>query len=268
MDYAEQIRYEHNVIVPPLLAGTLQCTRDKVDGGDFFVSLDGIRHYREHGYKCKKRALDVDRDPSLRRVPFQFNQLTCHRGHLPHGSTRVEAIHGDQLRVIVGFNVFCAESGPRVREAPEHSDAFRRKVAASRALSARGGVDLRAVRHNRPLAKLLVWAKRARVKEELRRARDGLGRELPSLLPATVRELVARFCLPSDGSAEGGDDDTGGAYVWPYSVDDLRVHLGAQIEEGHYAIVSNGEVNDHIGTTERTVSDGLIPLDATVDLAI
>jgi hypothetical protein len=49
LDYAEQICYESNVIVPPLLAGTPQCTQSKLEGGDFMVSFQGIQHYQMHG---------------------------------------------------------------------------------------------------------------------------------------------------------------------------------------------------------------------------
>lgn len=122
LDYAEQIRYSSNVIVPPLVAGTLQCTRDKLEGGDFYVSLQGIKKYSEHGYKAKKKEVSLDpSDDSIFIIPYKFNQLTCHPGNLPHGSTKIEKIHGNQLRVIVGFNVFCKEFGPIVQQAPEHS---------------------------------------------------------------------------------------------------------------------------------------------------
>jgi hypothetical protein len=111
LDYAEQIRYQYNVINPPLLAGTLQCTRDKVDGGSYLVALDGIDHYKRHGYKGKKKCVD---QKDLIEIPYRFNQMILHRGNLPHCSTKIENIHGDQRRVIIGFNVFCKIIGPHV----------------------------------------------------------------------------------------------------------------------------------------------------------
>jgi hypothetical protein len=51
LDYAEQIRYESNVIVPPALAGILHCTAAAVEGGEYCVHLDGLEHYEKHCYK-------------------------------------------------------------------------------------------------------------------------------------------------------------------------------------------------------------------------
>ena len=58
LDYAEQIRYTTNVIVPPVLAGTLQCTSQQIHGGSFQLSMEGISHYEQHGYKCKLSPLE------------------------------------------------------------------------------------------------------------------------------------------------------------------------------------------------------------------
>jgi hypothetical protein len=40
LDYAEKVQYQTNIIVPPLVAGTLHCTRAPIKGGAFQVSLE------------------------------------------------------------------------------------------------------------------------------------------------------------------------------------------------------------------------------------
>jgi hypothetical protein len=241
LDYAEQIRYCSNVIVPPLLAGTLQCTRDVLDGGDFQVSLQGIPHYEKHGYKAKKA--NIGEDETMTRIPYRFNQMICHLGNLPHLSTKVEGIHGSQDRVIVGFNVFCHTAGPYVQQAPEHSDQFRRMIQLQRYIHKKTeneGMSLQLLRKNKALSKLLVLAKRQRVKEEYKHSRDRLAKEVPHKLPATVSELMAHFSSAQEG----------------YNIipDDVRVFLDHQIRQGHLKIV-NGNVYS---------IDGLVPLSAEV----
>ena len=167
LDYAEQVRYETGVIVPPLLAGTLHCTRDVVEGGAFQVALDGITHYQQYGYKCKKMIMaDSTMMHGLESIPYHYNQVTCHAGHLPHASSKIIRIHGSQDRVIVGFNVFAPDIGPIVERAPEHSDTFRKMVKLQRWYTSRKGntkhqtsLDLQTIQRNRPLTKLLVLAK-------------------------------------------------------------------------------------------------------------
>lgn len=170
LDYAEQIRYLTNVIVPPILAGTLQCTCPKMKGGSFQLAMEGISHYTRHGYKCKLSPLDSephsDRDgdePNVRtnidinasdidssqgkdyseqrhngivEIQYKYNQLILHSGDLPHWSTPVESIDESDgkapvYRVIIGFNVFPGGGvGERVEAAPEHSKAFRQLVSS------------------------------------------------------------------------------------------------------------------------------------------
>jgi hypothetical protein len=219
LDYAEQIRYCSNVIVPPLLAGTLQCTRDKLDGGDFQVSLQGISHYQIHGYKAKK--VDID-DASMVRIPYRFNQMICHLGNLPHSSTNVECIHGDQDRVIVGFNVFCNTAGPYVQQAPEHSDQFRRTIQFQRYINK---MSLQLLKTNKALSKLLVLAKRQRVKAEYNLTRERLAEEVPNHLPATVASLVAYFSSPEKECNMLSDD--------------VRVFLHHQVQQGKLKIIND-----------------------------
>eukprot|EP00980_Cylindrotheca_fusiformis_P013259 scaffold3373_cov137-Cylindrotheca_fusiformis.AAC.19 len=249
---AEQIRYETNIIVPPLLAGTFQCTKDKLDGGDFYVSLKGIPQYEQIGYKSKKAALDMG-DPSIRTVPFKCNQAICHLGNLPHGSTKIEKIHGDQLRVIVGFNVFCKKSGPIVQQAPEHSVAFRRKVRFQNLFSK--DATFESIKKNKPLARLLVLAKREKLQREFRQARDRLANEIPRLLPSTVQELVDHFVsIPSDSS-------------WPSTPTDLQVYLHHQILKGQYRVASTGDDKASIQARSGKGGSELISMAATIEWA-
>ncbi|CAJ1945138.1 unnamed protein product [Cylindrotheca closterium] len=243
LDYAEQIRYERNIIVPPLLAGTLQCTKDQIDGGDFYVSLKGIPHYEITGYKAKRQPVDM-KDPGVISLPYKYNQLTCHLGNLPHGSTKVEKIHGDQLRVIVGFNVFCAKSGPLVQLAPEHSDKFRRKVLGMKMFSQ--NVSLESIRKNKPLTRLLVMAKREKAKNEFRQSQETLKREILSYLPATVQELADRFCSDPANSS------------WPYTPGDLQMFIYDQVLKGEYRLAAFGD--------EPSSSKDSVSMTATVEL--
>ncbi len=244
LDYAEQIRYESNVIVPPLLAGTLQCTRDKIHGGDFVVSLEGIPHYQKHGYKCKRRQPSLD---GMITVPYHFNQLTCHLGNLPHASTKIEHIGGKQSRVIIGFNVFGHDVGPTVQRAPEHSDQFRRKIQAHRALlrlrSNKESLSLEQLKRNKPLSKLLVLAKRERIKQQYHEAQQRLMAEIPHLLPSTVQELMDRLY----------DENT--TWCWPASPTDIQVFIHHQIQKGKLEVI---EVHD--------MSAGLISPATTIGL--
>lgn len=233
LDYAEQIRYETNVIVPPLLAGTLQCTRDKIAGGDFLVSLEGIQHYENHGFKQCKSSIDQE---DMVCIPYHFNQLTCHLGNLPHASTKIEHIQGTQKRVIIGFNVFGHDVGPRVQEAPEHSEQFRRKIQAQRAVlcstNSRKGVSLERLKQNKPLAKLLVLAKRERIKQQYQEAQQRLAADIPKYLPATVSFLMNRFYSPNTD------------LCWPASPTDVQVYIHHQIQQGRFSPAESSNEND------------------------
>lgn len=116
LDYAEQVRYQSNVIVPPVVAGTLHCTPPSVlvsssssptdkdnpttttttmTGGDFCIHLQGLEHYYRHGYKEMKQPLGANalaEDPDWITIPYRFNRMICASGHLPHMSTRIEDI--------------------------------------------------------------------------------------------------------------------------------------------------------------------------------
>lgn len=237
LDYAEQIRYESNIIVPPIVAGTLQCTRDKVNGGAFVVSLQGIPHYKKHGYKGKLCEPCID---DMVNIPYEFNQLTCHLGNLPHGSTKIESIDGDQMRVIVGFNVFGHDVGETVQRAPEHSDQFRRKVRFQRMIfrsngagdGEDGALSLEQVKNNKSLAKLLVLAKRQRIKEEFEKGKRWLEKEIEPLLPTTVQTLMDSLLCKNPG------------YCWPSNPTDIQVFIHQQILQGHWKKVGDDDSSE------------------------
>jgi hypothetical protein len=150
-------------------------------------------------------------------IPFQYNRMICQSGHLPHLSTPVDAIiassrHcGDDTnetnvsasttttpirRVIVGFNVFLQDIGLAVQQAPEHSDAFRQRVAALRkrqvAVNNRsaaasssdnehinhGKISINTIKSNPRLAACIVRAKREIVKKNLKIAQTKLDQDI------------------------------------------------------------------------------------------
>ncbi len=178
-------------------------------------------------------------------VPYAFNRGIVHGGDLPHLSAPVESIlarDGGITRVVVGLNVFGHDVGALVSKAPEHSRPFRRRVrlyrSAINACRARGGdddpaggkptrvgggMDISRIRENRGLTKLLVLAKRERVKERLRLDQERLSRGIRDRLlrdrgrglpPLRVGDIVEEF--------GGPNDDVDGS--WPKSVD-VHVHL-------------------------------------------
>ena len=77
LDYAEQVRYLHNIVVPPVLAGTLHCSRlvsldeptrnngsgsdslGTIRGGNLCIHMGGLEHYHKHGYKGNKYPVAV-----------------------------------------------------------------------------------------------------------------------------------------------------------------------------------------------------------------
>ncbi|KAL7532781.1 hypothetical protein ACHAXR_004842 [Thalassiosira sp. AJA248-18] len=314
IDYAELLRYEYNVTVPPIWAGTVQCSalwndrisssdgqRDHVlpksnydqgfmKGGAFCVNLRGLEHYAEHGYKgnlsgdpmggwrtpddaVTGQYLDGGVHTNVSNqwvtIPYAFNRGIVHRGDLPHLSSPIKCIgtpdkdnveNGESgastvpSRVIVGFNVFGHDVGARIAKAPEHSRPFRRKVRLYRSTinasakgntsdggkSCHGGMDLSQIRKNKGLTKLLVLAKREKVKEELRRNQEQLscriwrrmlshhGQDKPLL---RVADFVEEFGRPNDG-VDG---------TWPKSAD-IHVHL-------HYMLLSTKSAQEK--TQER-----------------
>ena len=310
IDYAEQYRYERNITVPPLLAGTVQCTSfggkddgsggDQMVGGDFAVNLGGLKHYEANGYKGARSGDDrggwtdttnEDTDSTCSSaphhnqhtkwvtVPYRYNRAIFHHGQLPHLSAPIKSISSSgedaennrqrsKSRVILGMNVFGRDIGPEVSKAPEHSDAFRRKIKMYRALLSKPSqngdgkertsthntkLSVEAVKKNKALSKLLVLAKREKIKEDLRRRQAQLTVDIWAALdaaeksnsssPLTVGELMERLGNPST------------ELTWPTPTD-VHVHL-------HHLVLGNGEPavqrNKGVAVTETKIGrDGLL----------
>jgi hypothetical protein len=188
IDYAEYIRYCHNIIVPPLYVGTIQCTPYGIQGGDFAVNINGLKCYEEHGYKgsfmenrmgnwkTPNQNQSISSGPTLDEngwmtIPYKYNQGILHSGNLTHLSSPVKLIEGtDAKRVIVGFNVFAKDVGSLVEKVPEHSVQFRRLVKLNRSIKTNDseGFSYNSIKTNKPLMKMLVLAKRQKVVSERR----------------------------------------------------------------------------------------------------
>lgn len=239
VDYAELLRYEQNVLVTPVWAGTLQCTSTPIKGGQFAVNLEGMKHYQYHGYKGNKSgdrmggwkepkdsaSVDYNQETGWVTIPYRYNRMIGHSGHLPHLSAPF-AFGEDSgaYRVVVGFNVFRCDVGPFVSQAPEHSRAFRRRIACHRALlhCNNKSVSLENIRQNKALTKLLVLAKREKVKADLRRAQERLDGDIETELMTngsmSIEALTNRLARTDTGE-------------WPSAID-VQVHIQRRIREG------------------------------------
>jgi len=249
IDYAEQLRYEYNIIVPPLWAGTLQCTEGAVDGGEFVYHTGGLEHYSVNGYKGLKSSgdgactelfqasdhhtwnneFDSIGPEEWIRVPFKRNRLIVMSGQLPHLSMPVVSLPLGKKRVIVGFNVFPHSIGSFVQVAPEHSPAFRRRVAMHRLMlqnnKKKSTMTLEDVKSNPALSKLLVKAKRQRQKEKFAEAQLQLDSEINALLKTHEHSCTTAGELFSHLSRPRGS--------WP-SESDFLVHLETRAMQGQW----------------------------------
>ncbi|CAI5737246.1 unnamed protein product [Peronospora destructor] len=171
LDYAEQVRYESNVIFPPIYGATLHVSplHSNIDdvavagegrqtslfeGGDFYVNLTGLKHYEKYGYKTHKQPHRLTTDvleqlseiePGWKQVSYKYRRGTVCDGELPHFGGRVRSLPASMSsssniapelpikRVVVGFNLFPSEIGACVAKFPEHSGAFNRYVKLSQA---------------------------------------------------------------------------------------------------------------------------------------
>ncbi len=282
IDYAEYIRYVHNIIVTPMYAGTVQCTPYEVDGGSFAVNLGGLGHYEEYGYKCVQKKLkrnsrekeDYDQMAGWNQnlvstvchddlhgwvtIPYKFNQGILHTGSLPHLSGTVIKIEQGK-RVIVGFNVFDRDIGPMVSRCPEHSDQFRKMVKLHRSCQ---GMKLDKIRQNKALTKLLVLAKRQKVKEQWRQMRTAMTQWLELQLAKSHfmigKEGIQKIIKISDLLDKWPDEDCIVLDAIQPCVDDLHVHIHYLLKKKHfYAFDKFGcpRMNDYIG------NGGLVDVD-------
>jgi hypothetical protein len=307
LDYAEYIRYTHNVIVPPLYAGTVQCTPHVLQGGTFAVHMGGLDHYRQHGYKgclssklqngdveemhlgdCGGRVEQGISGKGWVSIPYRFNQGILHSGTLPHLSDKVLDIEGAEKgakRVIIGFNVFGHGVGEWVQKCPEHSDHFRKMVRMHRwmiyshsCLSTRTEcgdeqtgwtngerkvICLETIQKNKGLSKLLVLAKRERVKKQWEETqRDMTKWIMDELGPGhghdeggkrmTVSELLQKW---NDRHAHAQNKSS---ILFSVSKDDLHVHINNLLKNG--MIQSHPRMDENSYDTRIGCGGGLVDL--------
>ncbi|CAH0479521.1 unnamed protein product [Peronospora belbahrii] len=203
LDYAEQVRYESNVVFPPIYGATLHVSRlhsdisDEIvtdegqktslmEGGNFHVNLTGLQHYDKYGYKTRKQPHRLTTDEleqqsetevGWKQVSYQYRRGILCDGELPHFSGRVRSLPAaasplklPMKRVVVGFNLFPSEIGACVAKFPEHSSAFNRYVKLSQAAvkqTNKGGWTLASVRANpKQAAFLKLLARKVREHEK------------------------------------------------------------------------------------------------------
>eukprot|EP00814_Leptocylindrus_danicus_P017392 CAMPEP_0116034356 /NCGR_PEP_ID=MMETSP0321-20121206/19567_1 /TAXON_ID=163516 /ORGANISM="Leptocylindrus danicus var. danicus, Strain B650" /LENGTH=362 /DNA_ID=CAMNT_0003510669 /DNA_START=117 /DNA_END=1202 /DNA_ORIENTATION=+ len=258
IDYAELIRYEHNIIVPPLYGCVVHCTDNaSIIGGDFMINTDGIDHYEKHGYKCKLASINFDCERSWTTIPYKFNRAILFNGEFPHLSTKLTRMPSDTKRVIIGVNFFTHDVGPIVQLAPEHSPAFVRRVKMHQALSTTftgngnantGGYPFDKIRSNKALRKLFVLAKREKVKQQLREEQirvtsfviDSLRKRGPT--GASVGTLMKEIC---------------NVYT-DMRIDDVHVHLNRIFEErSRHGLSKCGHSETNILLSESSDDDNV-----------
>ncbi|CAI5718094.1 unnamed protein product [Hyaloperonospora brassicae] len=130
VDYAEQVRYETNVLFPPIYGATLHvsplrssssssssksgatCTDEELveegqretgvlEGGSLYVNVKGLDHYEKYGHKTRKRSTRLTTDeleelsqtePGWERVPYVYRRGIVCDGELPHFGGRVRSL--------------------------------------------------------------------------------------------------------------------------------------------------------------------------------
>lgn len=264
LDYAEQLRYEYNIIVPPIAAGTLHCTTCSMKGGHLMVHTGGLDHYRHCGYKGQLRSpsynanlkeiISVDMVTQVESagrlddgtasqkqqwidVPFQAGRMILAAGHLPHLSTPVEHLEPKGTkRVVVGFNVFRNNVGSFVNHAPEHSAAFRKRInmlrlqwkAISQSPATENGqpLSVQSVQANPALASMLVRAKRQKVKDEFQKAQTQLDARIDEALQLSESVSIGELAARLQPCAS--------SEMWPTNVTDVQVHIEQRCRQGRW----------------------------------
>ncbi|KAJ0396079.1 hypothetical protein P43SY_008761 [Pythium insidiosum] len=226
LDYAEMLRYETNVIFPPLYGATLHVSRGDIEGGGFHVNRRGLEHYREYGYKTRRQssklstdALEVaattHQEPGWTSVPYRFRRGIICDGDFPHFSGRVRALPpaGDAAlptrRVVVGFNLFPHAIGEFVSRYPEHSDAFNRYVKLSQSIFRTGQVQqhdedrktnawsLETLKRNPKQAAFIKWLAR-KVREQQQKDECRQSQQSSGSLPADKDRVPQQQYLPHE----------------------------------------------------------------------
>ena len=112
-------------------------------------------------------------------------------------------------------------------------------------------LSLQAIQSHRPLARLLVLAKRAKIQHEYQQAWKRLEQDIPKELPATVTALGRRFANLS-------------LSCWPSSPQDVEVFLQHQVQDGVYEVV-RGVSKECVGAPQGILAPhlvlGLVPRD-------
>jgi hypothetical protein len=258
-------------------------------GGSYFANTHGLPHYATTGYKCKKMERnrgstgvlidptpDSDGKNGWAEIPFKYGRGIFHTGELPHQSGKVEyseAKSGADLdqwgktRVMVGINAFGWDIGPEVETAPEHSPAFNRQVKLVQAMAAReskgakegggggaeggggGGMGMEAIMGDKAMRKMLVLAKREKVKKEMAEERRKMEESVAQLLDGAGEEGVecgglARAVVDALALAGGPSFDT------------VHVQVNLMWRQGKIALVE-GEAGE----------DGMLRVDGSCRLA-
>ena len=222
IDYAELIRFKTGIIHTPIYAGSVHCTRESETsgwkGGGYYANVGGLEHYEKVGYKGMK--LDENRgtkgvliDPTPKpdngwvEIPYKYGRGIFHTGELPHQSGQVfysdENNGGDRwgtTRVMVGINAFGHEIGPEVMRAPEHSPSFNRDVKLSQLVAkseARekkkggvGGMGMEAIKGDPVVRKMLVLAKREKIKREMADERQKMEECIVNVVGSGVADVT------------------------------------------------------------------------------
>lgn len=265
VDHAELIRFEHNIVVTPLFAGTLQCTRPLLlKGGQFAVNIQGMEHYVRHGYKgiksgdnmggwkcpCDLEKVHYSHETQWVTIPYKYNRMIGHSGHLPHLSAPFTVCNDISHRVILGFNVFRTDVGPTVMMAPEHSDAFCRRIKWHRAFAKHSSLSLSNIREYKALTKLLVLAKREKQRQEFRQLQELLDADIEAILHQHTSMQVKAF-MSKCGKPNG---------EWPSAMD-VQVHLQRRVNQGKLRVITSGSnINDD---TRRLTLESTIQLHPT-----
>ncbi|KAL7463668.1 hypothetical protein ACHAXS_004025 [Conticribra weissflogii] len=195
---------------------------------------------------------------------------------IQHIGTCNSALKGDGSslsRVIVGFNAFGHDFGALIEKAPEHSKRFRRKVKLYRAtmnscardiecasaegetitkiesssrlpksLQMKDRLDFAQIKRNKSLSKLLVLAKREKVKDDLRRNQQLLTQRIWKKLLQNYRQNESPIKV-SDLVQEFGSQNDDKICEWPKSVD-VHVHLHHILLAGKRAISDKHNLNN------------------------
>jgi hypothetical protein len=98
-------------------------------------------------------------------------------------------------------------------------------------------MSLQLIKTNKVLSKILIMAKRQRIKDEYVLSRERLAKEVPKYLPATVASLMAQFSSPEEKCNILSDD--------------VRVFLHHEIQKGRLKII-NGCVCSSDGLVSPT----------------